>query len=72
MFVSCVFRPCQCMTAFCRDEKNMPSFAKKRVHICGKTTCCFVENDGLFLVKRRVVLWQTTCRFLVLFERWGF
>ena len=50
----------------------MHSFVKKRVHICGKTTACFVENDGLFLVKRRVVLWQTTACFFVLFERWGF
>ena len=43
----------------------MHSFVKKRVHLSEKTTCCFYENDGLFLVKRRVV-------FLVLFEHWGF
>lgn len=43
----------------------MHSFVKKRVHISEKSTCCFVENDGLFLVKRRVV-------FLELFERRGF
>lgn len=43
----------------------MHSFVKKRVHFSEKTTCCFYENDGLFLVKRRVV-------FLVLFERRGF
>ena len=65
MFVSCVFRHCQCVTPFCRDEKKMHSFVKKRVHLSEKTTCRFYENDGLFLVKRRVV-------FLVLFERRGF
>ena len=56
-------RHCYCVTPFCRDEKKMHSFVKKRVHLSEKTTCCFYENDGLFLVKRRVVLWQTTCRF---------
>ena len=29
-----------------------------------KTTACFRENDGSFCEKLRVVLGETTCRFL--------
>ena len=36
---------------------------RKRRIISHKTTCCFVENDGSFLIKQRVVLLKTTYHF---------
>ena len=37
--------------------------AKKDALVREKTSAYLWKNDGLFLVKRRVVLWQMTCRF---------
>ena len=37
---------------------NDGSFYEKRRVVFGKTTCCFCENDVLFLRKRRLVLWK--------------
>ena len=33
--------------------------------ISHKTTCCFVENDVSFLIKRRIVFIQPTARFVL-------
>ena len=46
-----------CKTHFCNT-----SIFFRRV-VSSKTTCCFFENDVLFLQKRRVVSSKTTCCF---------
>ena len=54
----------------------LPTFCKPFLLLSSRSTACFVENDGLFYWKRRVVLLKTTACFFssngwILFQLWG-
>ena len=42
---------------------SLSTFCRLFLLISSRSTACFVENDGLFYWKRRVVLLKTTCCF---------